>query len=735
VRSYPLGKLTGKVIESIHVELHGAAMKSLTLIAVLLAAPAAVAQSGDDWNFLSDASIFRDVHGALPAYLKNKAGALLDERERAIARITTMADLTARQQYWRDRMWSYLGARPERTPLNARVVGTLDRGDFRIEKIIFESRPGFYVTANLYLPLKGKAPYPAILFPLGHESGAKAHQAWQRCLAGLARRGFVAMAWDPIGQGERVQMYDEDWHESKVQSSTVEHTIIGMQCLLTGTHIAQYTIWDGIRALDYLLSRPEVDARHIGCTGNSGGGTHTAYLSGLDDRIQAAAPSCYITSWRRMLESIGPQDAEQVFPLWLKDGLDYPDYLYAFGGKPFLMLTAIRDFFPIGGARATFDEAQRVYGTLGLADHIAKFEFDDGHGYSQPRREAAYRWFTRWLQGAENTEPEAPLSLATEEELQCTRTGQVQTGIPGAADVFSLNRKLAEQLRASRNPTPENVRKFARELSFYEAATTPLRITLFGETARPASRLEKLTYESEPGIAIPALLFVPSGGPARKPAIIFADGKGKSSAAAEAEQLAAKGYITLVPDLRGFGETQPALDRRDSFVRNFGDYGNTLTALLIGKTMVGMRAADLVRAVDLLAARQDVDPARIAVVGRTAAAIPALFAALFDSPIKSLALDGMLLSYDAVVKERIHQGIVDQIVPSALKHFDLPDVIAAIAPRKVAVFNGVNPLGREVTLGRLRREYPHAAVEVAVRDREEQPFVPILERFLSSKSE
>jgi cephalosporin-C deacetylase-like acetyl esterase len=710
-------------------------MKSLTVLAILFAAPAAVAQSGDDWNFLSDPSVFRDSHGALSSYLKNKAGALLEERERAIARITTVADLTARQQYWRDRMWSYLGARPERTPLNPRVVGTLDRGDFRIEKIIFESRPGFYVTANLYLPANGKAPYTAILFPLGHENGAKAHQAWQRCLAGLARRGFVALAWDPIGQGERVQMYDEDWHDSKVQSSTVEHTIIGMQCLLTGTHIAQYTIWDGIRALDYLFSRPEVDTSRIGCTGNSGGGTHTAYLSGLDDRIQAAAPSCYITSWRRMLESIGPQDAEQVFPLWLKDGLDYPDYLYAFGGKPFLMLTAIRDFFPIGGARATFDEAQRVYGKLGLADHIAKFEFDDGHGYNQPRREAAYRWFTRWLQGTENTEPEAPLSLATEEELQCTRTGQVQSGIPGAADVFSLNRKLADQLRASRKPTPESVRKFARELSFYEAATAPLRITPFGETASPARRLEKLTYESEPGIAIPTLLFVPNGGPARKPAIIFADGKGKSSAAADAEQLAAQGYITLVPDLRGLGETQPALDRRDSFVRNFGDYRNTLTALLIGKTMVGMRAADLVRAVDLLAARQDVDPSRIAVVGRAAAAIPALFAALFDSRIKSLAVDGMLLSYDAVVNERIHQGMVDQIVPSALKYFDLPDVIAAIAPRRVAVFNGVNPLGREVTIGRLRREYSHAAVEVAVRDREDQPFVPLLERFLNSKSE
>ena len=710
-------------------------MKSLPLIAILLAAPAALAQSADDWNFLSDASIFRDVHGALPAYLKNKANALLDERERAIARIATMADLTARQQYFRDRMWSYLGARPERTPLNARVVGTLDRGDFRIEKIIFESRPGFYVTANLYLPAKGKAPYPAILFPLGHEGGAKAHQAWQRCLAGLARRGFVALAWDPLGQGERVQMYDEDWHDSKMQSSTVEHTIIGTQCLLTGTHIAQYTIWDGIRALDYLLARPEVDAKRVGCTGNSGGGTHTSYLSALDDRIQVAAPSCYITSWRRMLESIGPQDAEQVFPLWLKDGLDYPDYLYAFGGKPFLMLTAIRDFFPIGGARATFDEVQRVYGKLGLADHVARFEYDDGHGYNQPRREAGYRWFTRWLQGAENTEPEAPLSLATEEELQCTRTGQVQTEFPGAADVFSLNRKLAGQLRAGRKPTPASVRKFAAELSYYAPATGPLRITPFGETARPAYRLEKLTYESEPGIAIPALLFVPKGGPARKPAVIFADAKGKASAAAEAEQLAAKGYITLVPDLRGFGETQPPLDRRDSFVRNFGDYSNTLTALLIGKTMVGMRAADVVRAVDLLAARQDVDPSRIAVVGRTGAAIPALFAALFDTRIKSVAVDGMLLSYDAVVNERIHQGIVDQIVPSALKYFDLPDVIAAIAPRRVAVYNGVNPLGQEVTIGRLRQEYPHAASEIAVRDREEQPFVPILERFLSSKSE
>ena len=704
----------------------------IPLAALVWTAPPARAQSRDDWNFLSDPSVFRDVHGMLSAYLRDKAFALIDERQRAIAGIAGMDDLKARQRYWREHMLSYLGGLPERTPLNPQTVGTLDRGDYRIEKIVFESRPSFYVTANLYLPKNGRPPYPAILFPLGHENGAKAHEAWQRCLAGFARRGFVALAWDPLGQGERIQMYDEDFHDSKMPGSTVEHTIIGMQCLLTGTHIAQYTIWDGMRALDYLLSRPEVDARRVGCTGNSGGGTHTAYLSGLDDRIQVAAPSCYITSWKRMLESIGPQDAEQVFPLWLRDGLDYPDYLYAFGGKPYLMLTAIRDFFPIGGARDSFLEARQVFAKLSLADHVAMFEADDGHGYSLPRREASYRWFTRWLQGTENAEPEAPLTLASAEELQCTAAGQVKTEFPGATDVFSLNRSLAAQLRAERKPSPDAVRRHARELTAYEAASGPVPVARFGQLERPGYRVEKLVYESETGISIPALVFAPSGGEARKPAVVFADAAGKGAAAAEAAELAAKGYLVLAPDLRGFGETQRPMDRRETFVRNFGDYQTTLTALLIGKTMPGMRAADLVRAVDLLATRSDVDASRIAVTGRGAAAIPALLAALFDDRIRSLALDGMLASYESVVNERIHQGIVDQVIPSALKHFDLPDLIAAIAPRKVVVFNSVNPLGQEMTLGRMRQVYAGAAAEIAVRNREDQPFVPVLDRFLRS---
>lgn len=668
--------------------------------------------------------------------LYTQALALLEHRQTQIGQLRTLADIEKRRQRFRERVWDYLGGQPERTPLNPRQTGSLDRGDHRIEKIIFESRPGFHVTANLYLPTAGKPPYPAILYPLGHERGAKAHSAWQHCLVNLARRGFVCLTWDPVGQGERVQFYDEDWHDSKLQASTVEHTVLGMQCELLGTHIAQFTIWDGIRALDYLASRPEVDAQRIGCTGNSGGGTHTAYLSALDDRIKVAAPSCYITSWRRLLESIGPQDSEQVFPLFLKDEFDFPDYLYAFGPKPYLILSAIRDFFPIAGARASYREATEVFVRAGSPGHVNMFEADDGHGYTKPRREAGYRWFTRWLQGTENNEPESAIELLTPEDLNCTPTGQVKLSYPSGEDVHSLCLQLAQRLRSSRRATPGSVRTRGREVTQYSAVAGSPQAAHFGSITRPNCRVEKMTYESETGISIPGLVFVPGTADSRRPSVVFADAGGKASAAEEAEELAAAGFVVLAPDLRGFGETTPVIDH-DYFSRNFGDFEHATTALLIGRTMPGMRALDIVRGVDLLRARSDVDTSRVGVVGRGAAATAALFAALFDDRISHVVLERMLVSFDTVVNERIHQGLADQIVPSVLKYFDLPDVVAALAPRRVAVFNAVNPLGQELTAERLRNEYARAmeqyksagvgvALRIGVRNRDEETLVPVI---------
>jgi len=685
-------------------------MKALRvfLLALVAVTPFA-AQHTDDLNFLANLDEFEHVRDALPSYLRQHAMEFLDKRDRQVAQLSTLSDLGRRKAYLREVMTRDVGGFPERTPLNARVMGVLDRGDYKIEKIIFESQPHFYVTANLYLPKTGQPPYPAILYPLGHEQGAKAHSAWQIMLGSLATKGYVALAWDTLGQGERIQIYDHDFEESKVRASTTEHTVQGTQCLLIGDAIARYTIWDGIRALDYLLSRPEVDAKRVACTGNSGGGTHTAYLSALDDRIQVAAPSCYITSWRQMLRTIGPQDAEQVFPYWIRDGLDYPDFIYAFAPKPFRILSAIRDFFPIGGARQTFEEAQRVYAKIGATDKISMFEADDGHGYTHPRRMAGYAWFARWLKREDDQRPEPEIRIATEPDLQCTPTGQV-VDLPDAETVFSLNRKHAAEIRRPQMAL-DVLRARVRELTGYETGPGPVSLRSYGTLARDGYHIEKLVYESEPGIQVPALLFTPdTGGSSQKPALVYLNGRGKAAGVADdVEPFVKSGFVVLSIDARGMGETRWSNDNNPTdFERYFGDYDSAMTAILIGKTMPGMRAQDITRGIDLLATRSDVDTSNIFGFGKDAGAVPMLYAAVLDGRIGRVALEGMLESYDWVIQHRIHRQIFEQIVPSALKYFDLPDLVGALAPRPVWIVNAANGLGHAAPSGEVRDAYASA---------------------------
>jgi cephalosporin-C deacetylase-like acetyl esterase len=686
-------------------------MKALrfSVLALLTVMPSA-AQHSDDLNFLANLDEFEHVRDMLPSYLHRHAMEFLAKRDQQVAQLSTPADIARRKTYLREVMTRDVGGFPERTPLNARVTGVLDRGDYKIEKIIFESQPRFYVTANLYLPKTGQPPYPAILYPLGHEQGAKAHSAWQIMLGSLAKKGYVALAWDTLGQGERIQIYDHDFEEWKVRASTTEHTVQGTQCLLIGDAIARYTIWDGIRALDYLLARPEVDAKRVACTGNSGGGTHTAYLSALDDRIQVAAPSCYITSWRQMLHTIGPQDAEQVFPYWIRDGLDYPDFIYAFAPKPYRILSAIRDFFPIGGARQTFEEARRVYARVGATDKLSMFEADDGHGYTHPRRMAGYAWFARWLKGEEDQGPEPEIQIATEQDLQCTPAGQV-VDLPDAETVFSLNRERVAQIHRPQL-TPDALRARVRELTGYESAQGPVSLQSYGTMARDGYHIEKLVYDSEPGIQIPALLFTPeTGGSSRKPALVYVNGRGKAAGVSEdVEPFVKSGFVVLSIDARGMGETRWKNENNPTdFERYFGDYDSAMTAILIGKTMPGMRAQDITRGVDLLAARGDVDASNIFGFGKDAGAVPMLYAAVLDNRIRRVALEGMLESYGWIIQHRIHRQIFEQIVPGALKYFDLPDLVAALVSRPVWIVNAANGLGHTVPRDEVRDTYGVAA--------------------------
>jgi cephalosporin-C deacetylase-like acetyl esterase len=671
-----------------------------------LAAPRLQAQQQLD--FLRDLSEFGDIRQMLPSYLKRRAHTLLAERKSAVEQISTQQQVNDRKAYVRKTITDAVGGFPERTPLNARVTGVLDRPDYTIEKVIFESRPNFFVTANLYVPKMGQAPYPGILYPLGHERGGKSHTTWQYMLGSLAKKGYVALAWDPLGQGERAQMYDEDFEQRKLIRSTTEHSVLGVQCLLTGDNVAQYTIWDGRRALDYLLSRPEVDASRIACTGNSGGGTHTAYISALEDRVHVAMPSCYLTSWGHLLDTIGPQDAEQVLLPWIGAGLDHADFIYAFAPRPYLMLSAVRDFFAIGGARATFAEAGRLYERLGVSENISMSEVDQGHGYHKPNREAAYNWLAKWFKGETDLAPEPDIEIAAFEDLRCTETGQVATSL-GGEDVFTLNRKRAaaldpklpaianaSSLAAYRNELAGRIRRLSG--IEYERAIPEVRT--YGDISRSGYRIEKLAYMSEPGIFVPSLLFVPERGTAPRPAIVYVHARGKSAEAApggEIEWFTRKGHVVLSIDARGMGETSRLDDRNGSdFPRYFGDYDSAMTSFLIGKSLVGMRAADILRGVDLLATRSEVDSNRVSGFGHGDAAVPLLYAAALDDRIRKLAFEQMLVSYRAVVEQRINRGVLESIIPGVLKQFDLPDLLAALIPRKVLLVNPVNPLGNRL---------------------------------------
>ncbi len=227
---------------------------------------------------------------------------------------------------------------PERTPLNPRITGTVFRPDYRVDKVVFESQPKHYVTALMFLPdpRRFKPPYPGVLTACGHAGRqSKGHDEYQSMGALLAINGMAALVFDPIDQGERLQCFARDY--PPVGAPWERHCVVGIGCTLLGQNAARFEIWDGMRGIDYLQSRPEVDPQRIGCTGNSGGGTQTSYLMALDDRVRCAAPSCWLTGAPRLLATVGPGDAEQQLFGQLLFGVDHADLMMMRAPSPVLL--------------------------------------------------------------------------------------------------------------------------------------------------------------------------------------------------------------------------------------------------------------------------------------------------------------------------------------------------------------------------------------------------------------
>ncbi len=581
--------------------------------------------------------------------------------------------LAARQERLRRDYLAMIGPWPPKTPLAAEVTGTIECDGYRIEKIVYQSRPHHRVTANLYVPTKGKPPYRAVLVACGHAGNAKAYASYQPVGILLARNGLVAMIYDPISQGERHQRIDPN------EKGTANHTDLYYGAILVGRSVVRYEAWDGIRGIDYLLSRPEVDPdKPVGLTGNSGGGTQTTFLMPLDDRIEPAAPSCYLmTRQRKFITRTGPADGCQHLPFEGARGIDHADYIIMRSPRPTRVLAADQDYFDIAAVREACAEAKQVYTVLGCPERADLFSYNDKHGFSKPRREKACQWMRQWLLNDPAEVVEPPFKLQPEKMLWATKTGQVATSYPDEVSVGELNLREAKHLAADRrsfwktNDKKECLAEVRRLIGVRDnrgRASVESR----GTIACDGYSVERLLIQRERDVPMPALLFLPDVAGGKRPAILYVDGCGKRGVGSQVEELLRQGHIVLSIDARGWGETAGE------------EYRVGILALHIGRPMLGQRVEDVLTALDVLLDRKDLDAKQVELVGVGAAGPVALHAAALDERFASVTLRDSIRSWvDDVVVQPRRGDVVGYMVPSALLKYDLPDLVAAIAPRPV----------------------------------------------------
>ena len=583
---------------------------------------------------------------------------------------------------------------PERTPLNVQVVGKLEYPNYAIEKLIYEPRPGFKLSAHLYLPSQADFPAPAVLYSPGHYmENSKLEPDIQACCANLARLGFVALVYDPIGQGERLGDYAFDHGH--------------WEPLLVGQCQEGLMVWESIRAIDYLVSRPEVDPQRIGMTGTSGGGLNTFYTSAVDERIQVSVPVCYVNTFFMMMAAERDRNWEdgvdlcnQVPRVMAYSGMS--DICGLLAPKPQCIITAIRDsLFPIEGARQVYREIEQIYTLLGAQDRIRLVEVDAPHGYDKEMRQAAYGWLVRWLknEGDGSPIPEVeneliPLPYLIDSQNPRRREARLEASpglcfpegrgpLPGPAIT-----NLVSQIATALPPSPqagdwasqrkELLRRVPAVLGRWPDKIGEKRNRLYNRTVFNGLIAERLVFESEPGIDIPAIFLAPAQWRTRSPAVLYIDEWGKNAGLTNGfiEVLLAAQIAVLAIDVRGVGEVAAS------------DFEATSNALMTDRPFFGQQLWDVLRAVDNLwrgnCVTGRIDNTRIGCIGRGLGGLLALYAAALDERIAATVVWQAPVSYKSLIVEQ--PGFPASVyLFDFLNHFDLPDLMATIAPRPLLI--------------------------------------------------
>jgi len=621
------------------------------------------------------------------------------ERDAQIAKLSTAEDWIKRQEWVREKLGKIIGPFPAKSPLRPRVTGVIKKDGYRIEKIVFESYPNFYVTGCLYIPEKVRGKVPAILNVMGHNQESFRNELYQVINVNLVKKGMIVFAIDPPGQGEHVQLYDDRVKFSAAGYSVVEHCYVGNQCFLSGSSVAKYFIWDGIRAIDYLVSRKEVDPARIGVTGFSGGGTVTTYISAFDPRVKVSVPCSWSTASRRQMETKGAQDAESEFYRGLAEGITLEDLIEVRAPKPTLMTFTSRDeYLTLQGAMEAYHESKKAFDLLGQKDNLQFSEDDSKHWMTLKIRNDIYAFFMKHF-GIQGDPTEQAAELLSYEELNVTPTGQATTFLGGDV-IFDVNKKESEILISNLEKSRLDVARHlntvvakAKQISGYiEPSDYTPSPFLNGRYRRDGYTVAKYGIKGEGNYALPLLLFIPDDRTGSLPALVYLHPEGKAAAAkqgGEIEQLVKRGYVVVAPDLPGIGELDNKANR----------YAEDYTAVMLGRSIPGIQAGDIIRVVEFLKSRPEVNPGAIGAVGIRTMAIPLLHVAAFNTSIQSVILVDALISYRSVAMTKLYKlGLIARPgggywhpyevefswgVAGALTAYDLPDLMGCIAPRKI----------------------------------------------------
>ena len=625
-------------------------------------------------------------------YFVARVREIMDRRRDRIAALRTRRDAEAYVRHVRRAVRRCFPGMPKRTPLNPVVTGRDEYPDYFVEKVLFETRPGFLATGNLYLPKGFAGKRAGVLGICGHDDAGKAGKLYQGFSAGLARRGLVVFVYDPIDQGERAQYYPSDGGPPlgkdglAIPSGCPGHNRTGNQLVLLDDFFGTWRAWDGIRALDYLCSRKEVDRTRLGVTGNSGGGTLSGYMTALDPRLTMAAPSCFVCSYQVNLEWELPCDSEQNPPGIIGAGLDHGDLLMCYAPRPTLIMGQHQDFFSSDWAERTALEVRKVYKLLGAEKNVECFIGPRAHGYHVENREAMYKFFLKHA-GLRGSPRERAFSPVPDRKLFAAPRGETYRA--GSRRVFEITAERAVAAAVKRGkPSKKAVIDTARKLMNIPDVSGPP----YWRSIRHAHRWEPLPHqhlqfavETEPGILTILTTFGPFQGPVRLPTgnvtlyVGHTSGQDDVAKVPEVRKLTRGRDTLVVADPRGIGQSRVLSAGSREFFDGYGsDFMYAANADMLGESYLGRRVFDILRVIDLLHAE---GAAQVRLLGRGLGAVTVAFAALLHPSNPRARILNYLPSYELVARTAMASWPFSSLLRGVLNHFDLPDVYRALGRR------------------------------------------------------